>query len=96
MVATQSMIGKRYIVSMESRISSQEILQYIQDILQKTHNNISLMNYTMYCDTSFTGGNIPIGQKEVDSIQRLYDDFHNFTLRPIQDTIYDMVQQIIV
>uniref|UniRef100_A0A7S2R0A6 NAD-dependent epimerase/dehydratase domain-containing protein n=1 Tax=Eucampia antarctica TaxID=49252 RepID=A0A7S2R0A6_9STRA len=85
-------IGKRYIVSTEARISSQKMAHAIIQSCDNDDNNI---NNNITCDTTFAGGAIPIGQKEVECAQRCYDELNGLTCRPVEDTMRDMAKVLL-
>jgi nucleoside-diphosphate-sugar epimerase len=88
----EAAIGKRYLVSIEERIHSQEIAAWLKDVCRRT--GLSDPNM-IHCDTEFTGGTIPIRTKEVESTECLFEDL-GITLRPVKDTILDMAQVLLV
>ncbi len=85
-------IGQRIIVSTESRISSQDIAQWIKGEINRCNLPFDLVDPDkVHYDAEFQGGSIPIGNKEVDatdSLQRML----GITLRPVKETIVDMTQ----
>lgn len=84
-------IGKRYIVSTEARIPSQQIALWLRDVCRTT--GLADPNAIQY-DAEFTGGSIPIGTKEVESSELLRNDL-GILLRPVNDTILDMAHFIL-
>jgi nucleoside-diphosphate-sugar epimerase len=86
--------NQRFILSHEARVSSTIIASYLQECIDQHSSNKTTGSTRIRCDTQFDGGSIPIGQKEVDSIQRIYHTFNQYTLRAnIKETLYDMVYQ---
>ena len=85
-------IGQRIILSTESRISSQDIAQWIKGEINRCNLPIDIVDPNkVHYDAEFQGGSIPIGNKEVDAtdaLQRLL----GIALRPVKDTIVDMTQ----
>lgn len=81
--------GRRYIVSTESRVSSQRIAALLQDICRQ--RALSAESDQIYYDPVFVGGAIAIGDKEVESTQLLKEDL-GVTLRSVENTILDMVE----
>jgi nucleoside-diphosphate-sugar epimerase len=84
----EAAIGKRYIVSTEARIPSQQIALWLCDVCRST----GLVDpNSIQHDAEFTGGSIPIGTKEVESLELLRNDLE-VLLRPVNETILDMAQ----
>jgi nucleoside-diphosphate-sugar epimerase len=78
--------GQRYVVSTEARVPSQDIADWLRDACQSTAlGDPSLVKH----DSTFAGGAIPIGEKEVEATDRLEREL-GVTLRPVKDTIVDM------
>jgi nucleoside-diphosphate-sugar epimerase len=84
-------IGKRYIVSTEARISSEQIAHWLRDACYST--GLADPDAIQH-DAAFTGGSIPIGTKEVESLELLQNDL-GVLLRPVNDTILDMAKYIL-
>lgn len=89
-------VGRRYIVSTEKRVPSSTIASWIQELFicspsegDAIHDSQSpaLIQY----DRDFTGGSIPIGEQEVEAVERLEKEL-GVTLRDIKSTITEMVQ----
>lgn len=79
-------IGQRYILSTEERLSSQHVASILQELCQESKiGNPDAISY----DGEFTGGSIPIGNKEVEAVKRLKDEL-GVSLRPAEETIKDM------
>lgn len=82
-----SAIGNRYIVSSESRIPSQDAAEALKKVARETGlgdpNKISF-------DADFSGGTIPIGEPEVEAVDRLRNDLGGLELRPVEKTMADM------
>jgi len=83
--------GKRYLVSTEARIPSQEIAEWIKEVCKRTN---VLNSERVHFDKDFQGGAIPIGQKELDSTARLEREL-SIRLRPVKETIVDMVTTLL-
>jgi nucleoside-diphosphate-sugar epimerase len=80
-------IGKRYIVSTERRVPSTEIASWLVESLSRIYGEIYPEN--VHCDTTFSGGAIDIGNKEVEAANILQHDL-GITLRSLRETISDM------
>jgi nucleoside-diphosphate-sugar epimerase len=75
-------IGKRYIVSHEERVSSNAMAEALQKVCHET----GLGNPdAITCDAAYSGGAIPIGSREAETLERLRRDLE-ITLRPVQET----------
>jgi len=81
----------RYILSTEARVPSQEIAAWIADACRDT--NLADPDAIHY-DADFQGGAIPIGEREVDALERLEQDL-GVTLRPVKETIVDMTKLLL-
>jgi len=84
-------IGKRFLLTTEARISSQETAQLLKRVCEEEHlGNPDRIHF----DSNFQGGSIPIGQKEVDSLDRL-DSLLGINLRSVEETIGEMAQTLL-
>lgn len=82
-------IGKRYIISSEARLRSQDIATVLKLVCQ---NNVDCglgNGDTIFCDENFDGGAVKIGEKEVDAKQRMKDDL-DMECRNVRETFRDM------
>mmetsp|Transcript_31401 Transcript_31401/g.36646 ORF Transcript_31401/g.36646 Transcript_31401/m.36646 type:complete len:398 (+) Transcript_31401:172-1365(+) len=87
----QGAIGERLIVSTEARISSEKTAEALKSIA----NDTGLGDPDkIFPDTNFDGGAIPIGNKEVDSEERL-KNILGITCRPVEETIRDMAKVLL-
>jgi nucleoside-diphosphate-sugar epimerase len=75
-------IGKRFLVTTEARVSSQETAQVLKKVCQDTQLGDP---DSIHFDSEFQGGAIPIGQKEVDAVDRLKQHL-GVSLRSVEDT----------
>jgi nucleoside-diphosphate-sugar epimerase len=82
-------IGERLIVSSEARISSQKTSDEFQCIAKENGFDPD----KIHPDTNFDGGAIKIGEKEVDSVDRLRDIL-GLTCRPVEETMRDMARTL--
>ena len=83
--------GKRYIVSTEARVSSETIATWLKDVCTETGlSDPSKIHF----DSEFSGGAIPVGQKEVEAEQRLEHEL-GIKLRPVKDTIVGMARTLL-
>jgi nucleoside-diphosphate-sugar epimerase len=79
---------QRYVVSTEARVPSKDIADWLRDACRSTGlGDPSLVQH----DSSFAGGFIPIGAKEVEAADRLESEL-GVTLRPVKDTIVGMAK----
>ena len=89
---------RRYILSTEERLSSEltaEALKRGVELAQKKdgeNTNIDLSGIT--CDTTFTGGAIKIGEREVEASERLEHDL-GVVCRPVEETMRDMAEALL-
>jgi nucleoside-diphosphate-sugar epimerase len=79
---------QRYVCSSEARIPSQEIAEALKSVLSPEAASAVL------CDTTFSGGAIPIGQKEVATADHLKQDL-GVKCRPVTETFVDMAQSLL-
>ena len=86
-------IGRRYILSSEARIPSQQIAIWLHEACCNAGLPLADPDSIQY-DSEFTGGSIPIGTKEVESVKSLRNDLQ-VELRPVNDTIIDMAKFIL-
>ena len=83
--------GKRYILSTEARVPSQEIAGWLKDVCKHT----GLANPdSIHYDGDFDGGAIPVGEREVESTDRLREEL-GLRLRPVKETIIDMAKVLL-
>jgi nucleoside-diphosphate-sugar epimerase len=82
-----SAIGNRYIVSSESRIPSQDAAEALRKVAQET--GLGDPDKITF-DADFSGGAIPIGEPEVEAVDRLRNDLGGLELRPVEETMADM------
>ncbi|CAJ1953442.1 unnamed protein product [Cylindrotheca closterium] len=79
-------IGRRFIVSKEERVPSQEMAEALQSVCGESGvGNADNITY----DANFKGGAIPIGSREVEATEKL-ENVLGITLRPVKETIGDM------
>jgi nucleoside-diphosphate-sugar epimerase len=84
-------VGQRYIVSTEARIPSRDLAGWLQEVCRST----GLADPTkIHYDAAFTGGSIPIGDREVEACIRLQRDL-GVSFRPVKDTISEMALAIL-
>ena len=75
-------VGQRFLVTPEARVSSQDTAEVLRQICRETQlGNPNAIHF----DSQFQGGAIPIGQKEVDSTERL-QKYLGVSLRPVEET----------
>lgn len=84
--------GQRYLLSTEARVPSSTIAEWLREICHTTGRGNPVK---IHCDTDFTGGAIPIGDKEVESIGRLRIEL-GLELRPVRETITEMAYSILL
>lgn len=85
-------IGKRFIVSTEARVPSQEIASWLKDACKKSSGAAEADK--IHFDGDYVGGFIPIGQLEVKCSERLQSEL-GVTLRPVQETMTDMTNVLL-
>mmetsp|Transcript_9842 Transcript_9842/g.20352 ORF Transcript_9842/g.20352 Transcript_9842/m.20352 type:complete len:367 (-) Transcript_9842:1293-2393(-) len=78
--------GKRYIVSTEARVPSQDIASWLADACKETGLSDPAK---IHFDAEFSGGAIRIGDKEVEAEERLYQEL-GIKLQPVKETIAGM------
>lgn len=84
-------IGKRFIVSTEARVPSQEIAGWFKQVCKES----GLADpEKIHFDADYQGGFIPIGVKEVEASDRLRDEL-GVTLRPVKSTMMDMASVLL-
>ena len=79
-------LGKRFVVSTERRLASQRVAEIFRGICQE--HGFGDPNAITY-DADFTGGAIPIGEKEVDA-QVILEEQLGVKLRDPEVTMADM------
>jgi nucleoside-diphosphate-sugar epimerase len=82
--------GQRYLVSTEARVPSRELADWIRQAVPLAHAT----RERIHADTTYQGGAIPIGQREVKASERLYAAL-GVRLRPVQETIQDMTRELL-
>jgi len=87
-----SAIGNRYILSAEARIPSQEAAKALKKVAQET--GLGDPNKITF-DAEFSGGAIPIGQQEVEAIDRLKSDLGGLELIPVEQTMAEMGRSLL-
>jgi nucleoside-diphosphate-sugar epimerase len=92
----------RYILSTEKRVSSQQLAEWLQEAISDHRKEAGQSTETavfdpakIHFDSAFTGGAIPIGQREVDCMERVKTDL-GVELRPVKETIMDMARYLMV
>ena len=80
-------IGNRYIVSSESRIPSQDAAEALKKVARET--GLGDPDKIRF-DADFSGGAIPIGEPEVEAVDRLRKDLGGLELTPVEKTMADM------
>lgn len=84
--------GNRYIVSSERRIPSQTMADSLKEVARELGIGDA---EGITCDTEFDGGAIKIGEKEVDSEERLKTDLCGLVCRPVEVTMADMAKSLL-
>ena len=83
--------GKRFVVSTERRLASENLAKIFQKICrEKSFGDPDAITY----DANFTGGAIPIGDKEVDSEAILKEEL-GIVLRDPEETMADMGEYLV-
>lgn len=82
----------RYILSTEERLSSERVSKALKDAIRKSQNKSFDLD-RIKCDTKFDGGAIRIGEKEVDSVDRLNE--LGVVCRCVEETMEDMARAIL-
>lgn len=89
---------RRYILSTEERLSSESTAQALirgVERAQKNHpGSINVDMSKITCDNEFTGGAIKIGDREVDTSERLESDL-GVVCRPVEETMQDMAEALL-
>jgi nucleoside-diphosphate-sugar epimerase len=85
-------VGKRFIVSTEARVPSGEIASWLKDACRDSSGVTEADK--IHFDGDYAGGFIPIGQKEVETAERLQIEL-GVTLRPVQETMTDMTNVLL-
>jgi nucleoside-diphosphate-sugar epimerase len=83
--------GKRFIVSTEARVPSQEIASWLKEVCTKSS---SADPDKIHFDADYQGGFIPIGQREVEAAERLHNEL-GVALRPVKETMMDMTEVLL-
>jgi nucleoside-diphosphate-sugar epimerase len=65
-------VGKRFIVSTEARVPSGEIASWLKDACRESSGVAEADK--IHFDGDYAGGFIPIGQKEVETAERLQNE----------------------
>ncbi len=81
--------GERFIVSSEARLTSQKAAAIFQEVAKETGFDPD----AIHPDTSFDGGAIAIGDKEVEAEERLRD-LLGLECRSVEDTMRDMARTL--
>lgn len=85
-------IGKRFLVTTEARVSSQDTAQVLKNVCRDTQLGDP---DSIHFDSEFQGGAIPIGQKEVEAIDRL-EKYLGVSLRSVDETMADMGRALLL
>jgi nucleoside-diphosphate-sugar epimerase len=85
-------VGKRFVVSTEARVPSEEIASWLNDACRESSGVVEADK--IHFDGDYAGGFIPIGQKEVETAERLQSEL-GVTLRPVQETMTDMTNVLL-
>jgi nucleoside-diphosphate-sugar epimerase len=83
-----SFTNGRLIVSTDARVASKTLADWIRDATDPRYRQF------IHSDDEFTGGAIPIGEKEVGAEASLKEVL-GMTLRPIQETMQDMTVKLL-
>jgi nucleoside-diphosphate-sugar epimerase len=81
--------NKRYIVSHERRLHANKIMQ----LLKNTALECGMAVGDMFFDDNFNGGFTKVGDKEVESLERMERDLQ-VSLRPPEQTLIDMIKSM--
>jgi len=85
---------RRYILSTEERLSSENIAQALIRGVEQTGGSNSIDISKITCDTNFSGGAIKIGDREVEASDRLECDL-GVVFRPVEETMRDMAKALL-
>ena len=85
-MASPGAMGKRYIVSSEARIPSQDMADALKKICKESGMGDP---EKITFDSDFDGGAIKIGEKECEAAANLLEDF-GLVMRPVEETMADM------
>ena len=83
---------RRYILSTEERLSSENIAQALIKGVEQGSKSIDISKIT--CDTDYSGGAIKIGDREVEAADRLEHDL-GVVFRPVEETMRDMAKALL-
>jgi nucleoside-diphosphate-sugar epimerase len=86
----------RFIVSTERRVPSHEVCDWLKDAVSQAREqqpDLSFSKNRINFDSSFDGGAISIGEKEVESEDRLNQEL-GLVLRPVKSTMMEMAQAV--
>jgi len=89
-----SIKSRRIIVSSERRTPCEDIATWLRLACTNTSSANPTNPHDIFVDSEFTGGAIPIGQKEVDARDTLANEL-GVQLRPVQDTILDTAKSLV-
>jgi hypothetical protein len=84
-------MNKRWIVSQEARIPSQQIAEWLRSVCAATGSSGP---DKIHFDADFQGGAIPIGEREVEAKEVLMEKL-GIPLRPVKDTILEMAHMLL-
>lgn len=87
-VAGERLDRGRFILSTDARVSSRTLADWIRQVTAPSYRD------AIHSDDDFTGGAIPIGEKEVDAEEPL-ENALGIKLRSIRDTIQDMTVRLL-
>lgn len=85
---------RRYILSTEERLSSENIAQALIRGVEQAGGSNSIDISKITCDTNFSGGAIEIGDREVEASDRLNHDL-GVVFRPVEETMRDMAKALL-
>jgi nucleoside-diphosphate-sugar epimerase len=84
-------VGKRFLVTTEARVSSEATAQVLKKVCQEERLGDP---EKIHFDSAFQGGSIPIGEKEVEAVERL-ELLLGLKLRSVEETIGEMARVLL-
>ena len=85
-------LGQRFLLTTEARISSEDTAKVLKRVCQEEELGDP---EKIHFDSSFQGGAIPIGEKEVESVERL-ESLLGVKLRSVEETMCEMARTLLL
>jgi len=89
----RNVVGKRIILSRQVRVPSEQMANELKKIATEVGGVVDATN--IYPDTTFTGGAVQIGEKEVECYERVKRYLDGLEFRATETTLADMARTLL-